>query len=92
LEKDPRALCNHHWWDERSPEAEWKRQNLFSQLAGTAISHAKSRRIDAVFDVYKETSIKGVIAWIQKVPNNDQLSLIVTKIIDSPNSFPQNMR
>jgi hypothetical protein len=32
--------------------------------------------------------LKGVIAWIQKVPNNDQLSLIVTKIIDSPNSFP----
>ncbi|KAG0693191.1 hypothetical protein GWK47_027597 [Chionoecetes opilio] len=37
--------------------------NTFSQLAGTALSHvvhegAKSRRIDVVFDVYKETSIK----------------------------------
>ena len=35
----------------------------FSQLAGTALSHAvyegaKCRRIDVVFDVYKETSIK----------------------------------
>jgi hypothetical protein len=35
----------------------------FSQLAGTAMSHAvledaKNRRIDVVFDVYNETSIK----------------------------------
>jgi hypothetical protein len=35
---------------------------------------------------------KGVIAWIQKVPNNDQLSLVVTIIIDSPGSFTQIMR
>jgi hypothetical protein len=25
-----------------------------------------------------EMTLKGVIAWIQKVPNNDQLSLVVT--------------
>jgi hypothetical protein len=36
--------------------------------------------------------IKGVIAWIQKVPNNDQLSFVVTIIIDSPGSFTQIMR
>ena len=38
------------------------------------------------------TDIKGMIAWIQKVPNNDQLSLVVTIIIDSPGSFTQIMR
>ena len=47
--------------------------------------------------ILKENDSLGValkecqIAWIQKVPNNDKLSLIVTKIIDSPNSFPQNV-
>jgi hypothetical protein len=48
--------------------------------------------VDINLDSLVARELKGVIAWIQKVPNNDQLSLIVTKIINSPNSFPQNMR
>jgi hypothetical protein len=50
------------------------------------------RNLLLLISLIPENRVKGVIAWIQKVPNNDQLSLVVTIIIDSPGSFTQIMR
>ena len=60
---DPQALLYHNWWDWSGQETEGKQQKFFSQLEGTALSHAvhegaKYRRIDVVLNVYKEISIK----------------------------------